>query len=214
MNKLPRFYNFLLNLFPKSYRSSYADEMSITLEDMLTNSASPRQRRSLLVHAYLELPLCIAHEYILIMEKNLIMDAPNYVRRNSLVAAALLIPFILALLANVIAQAMFHESLYGSWVWNYPVLLTWVLILPSVALIIATVSMIHFITTPKRTSPSWSSRLFTVKQYWPLLAVACVALTIVCIVRVHDAGGCWTHASPGISSYIHSSVTCTLRGQY
>lgn len=118
-------------------------------------------------------------------------EMPPYIKRNAVVSAVLLVPFVLALLANGADELTNNHTLYHSWLWHMPVLAIWVLWLPLVATIIALTSLIVFLARQSRSEhTSWFKQLFNTSHNWPLVLTAVAGLGIVALVQLHDATQC------------------------
>jgi len=184
-NRFPR-YTQLLRLYPKAYRDKYAPQMVQTLADMLDDQPNKYARLAIWLRIGVDLPVSIVHQNIMYIGE---VSMPTYIKRNGIIAGLLLVPFLLALIANALTATIYHRDLYNSVVWSTPVLTTWIIILPSLALLIALASYINFLQHSPKQTPFFQ-RLHNVKQVWPIALAGSCGLGILCLVAFHDSAHC------------------------
>lgn len=188
--RFPR-YSWLLKLYPTGYRQAYGEQMLQTLADMLDDSE--RSHASVWAHLALDFPLSVVKQQLTFTGETMAHEMPDYVKRNALVSAVLLLPFLLALLANGFDKVINGRNLYHSWLWHMPVLSIWVLWLPLLAAVIAVTSLITLLLQRRAAEHnSWFKQLLAVRYTWPLLSVALVGIGIIGMVFFHDSVHCVT----------------------
>ncbi|MGH7239184.1 MAG: hypothetical protein ACREHG_03850, partial [Candidatus Saccharimonadales bacterium] len=138
--RFPR-YSQLLKLYPASYRKDYGEQMLQTLADMLDDSNSRKDRLSIWLRTSFDLPLSAARQQLILTGDVISHETPDYVKRNSLVGALLLVPFVLALTANALDKVFYNQTLYHSWLWRKPAASLWAIWLPRVATVGALVTL-------------------------------------------------------------------------
>lgn len=181
-----KIYRNLLRLYPKNYRDQYAEQMTQTLEDMLENEPSRIARARLWLRSSYELPFSIINQNILAIGDNS-MHPENYLKRNGLVATALMAPFVAAIVASNINTIIYGNNLQSSWLWATPTILLWAIILPALAFIICLASYIYYAKSAKG---SLSKRLLSIGKTWPIIAAGIIGLGIVMFVFFHDSASC------------------------
>jgi hypothetical protein len=150
-------YQQLLKLYPKPYREKYAEQMVQTLSDMLEDQTSGSGKTLVWLRAYGDLPLTIISQSALALGDNFMTQTPTYIKRNGIIAALLLVPFVAAAIADSLDMAINHQSLQHSWAWSMPVEMSWLLILPALAVLLALASYLCYAASPK-------SGAFTVRR--------------------------------------------------
>lgn len=208
-SRFPRYAKFL-KLYPAEYYKKYGHEILLTTADMLDEAKSRRERLLIWSSIALDLSANILRQQLIYAGGVMANETPHYVKRNSIVAGALLIPFAVALTANALNKMIFGQALYHSWLWRTPVLSTWVLILPELALLLALSTYVFFIVRKnKNISPSWVYRAVNLRRVWPMMIPAILALGILFIIAFHDSVQCWTN-NP---MHIHQALQCTGKNQ-
>lgn len=185
--RFPR-YSKLLKLYPASYRMQYSEQMLQTLADMLDDAQGTRQKVTVWTRTVLDLPVSLSKQQLIYAGEIMAHETPGYVKHNSMLGALLLVPFVLALLANGSDKVLHNNTLYHSWLWSLPVLTIWVLVLPSLA---ALLSLTTFTVWAKQRPNFWRS-LIDFRHNWPMLLVGLAGLFIVAFVFGHDSVHCIT----------------------
>lgn len=120
-------------------------------------------------------------------------NMPAFVKRNAAISALLLVPFMLAVLANSTDQVIRHQTLYNSWAWSTPVLRMWVLWMPAAAAIIAAGSLIAYIFRRIRVDhASARNALFQLQYSWPLVITCLGGIFVLALLFGHDSVHCVT----------------------
>lgn len=180
-------YHRLLSLYPRAYYKTYGEQQLQTLADMLDNASSASQRLGIWLRLYIDFPLSVVIQQ-LSYGGTMVHDTPPYIKRNGLIAAILLLPFTLALIANAATTLLLHHTLYSSWLWQMPLLGFWVLWSPSIATVLALATLCVFLV--KRQQYPLTTWRVIVRQSWTLIIVAGVGLFIVATVFGHDSVHC------------------------
>jgi hypothetical protein len=176
-------YKILLRLYPQSYREQYGGEILQTLADMLDDAPTRAQRRRIWIHAGIDIAISATKQQATTLGGT--MRESSFIKWSSITSAALLLPFISALIANALDTFVRHQTLYSSWLWREPMLAIWVLYLPLIA---GSVGVISFIAAVWRLRASQKNVLTA----WPLAASCLVALGILGMVFMHDSVRCVT----------------------
>lgn len=185
--RFPR-YSKLLRLYPGVYRAQYGEQMLQTLADMLDDAPGKKQKLTIWARTSLDLALSLGKQQLSYAGAVMTSETPNYVKRNALAGAMLLVPFVLVLLANATDKVLHNHTLYNSWLWSQTVLTIWVLVLPALALLL---SFVTFVVWTKQRNDFWHS-LIDIRHNWPMLLVGLAGLFIVALVFGHDSVHCIT----------------------
>jgi len=206
-------YEQLLRLYPKSYKQQYGDQMCQTLKDMLDDAADGTERKKIWARAITELPTSIAKAQFSYVGGIMQNETPHYVKQTGLMASLLVVPFFLAFIANTVDNLLFGHNLYSSWLWNTPVLVTWILLLPSLALVLSGGSLLRFIFWDKWPSHgSLSNRIFDAKHNWPVVVPLVIAVGVLCLVAFHDSAHCLVGNPVRELRNFHQTWQCTTGG--
>lgn len=182
-------YRALLKLYPKPYQHTYADQMLLTLDDMLTAAPSRTSRTAVLLRAAFDLPLSIVTQQTKYLGGCMAHDMPRYIKITALAAAICLVPFMAALAANSLSQLTGHGALYHTWLWCRPLLAAWVLYLPLAAVVLALGGTAYLALQRRH---DWNSLSRIVLLSWPALLVGSAGLGIIAMVFGHDSVHCIT----------------------
>lgn len=187
-------YARLLRLYPPAYRAAYGTQMLQTLADMLDDSPGATRHAAIWCRLAVDFPASVAQQQIHYVGGIMAHETPRYIKRNALVGAVLLVPFMLALLANSLDTLTHGQQLYNSWLWRTPVLALWVLWLPLAAAVLTLLSLVTFMIQSRAQYQSGEKRgiLADIGVSWPLLAVALAGLFVVAAVFGHDSVHCVT----------------------
>jgi hypothetical protein len=206
-------YKHLLKLYPDSYRRQYGDQMSQTLTDMLGSAVDGTERRKIWAKAIAELPISITKAQLNYVGGIMQNETPHYVKQAGLAASLLVAPFFLALIANSVDNLLFGHNLYNSWVWNTPVLATWILLLPALALVLSGGSLLRLIVWDRQAGQaSLAKRMFDTKHSWPVVLPLVVALGILCLLAFHDSAHCLVGNPVRELRNLHQTRQCITNG--
>lgn len=188
--RFPR-YSKLLSLYPAGYKREYGEQMLQTLADMLDDEQ--RRPAAVWVQLAVDFPFSVIKQQASYTGATMTHDMPRFAKRNAAFGAALLLPFILALLANGLDTAINSRTLYNSWLWRVPVLNIWALWLPLTGALFVLASFIALLRQRGKASrTSWFRQIFDVRHNWPLLIVTLASVFIVGLVLFHDSVHCVT----------------------
>jgi hypothetical protein len=180
---------------------------------MLDDQPSSFGRINVWLRAAIDLPISIINENTLAIGDNFMKDTPNYIKRNGIVSSILLLPFILAVASNSIDRIFFGHTLYQSWLWSRAAILTWIVILPALALALAISSYVtYLVTNHGRRKLSLIQRLFDIKHTWPVILTGVFALGVVFILLFHDSAHCWRQNPIDFFTQWHQTWQCTAKG--
>jgi len=201
-------YARLLMLYPASYRQQYSDQMLQTLEDMLDHT-SGIERQLIWLKVLGELPFSVARQQYSYLGGIMVHNTPTYIKRSSLAGAVLLLPFFMFVVLN----SLTNHALNNSTLWQRGVLFTWIILFPSVALLInAMAFVVWLIHTPGRQKAKLWSRLFDVAQSWPMLLISVLAVGILAVVFFHDSVHCVTGNPISELQNWHTTLRCIRQG--
>lgn len=173
-----------LRLFPAEYRRRYGDETLQTLADMLNEAGTPAARRSVWVRVTRDLVTFLPREYAKQLGDIMTNETPTYVQRAQLISLILLAPFVVIVLINSWA----NHALDNGWLWHVPVLATWLIVMPGLAVVLALGALVAWIGHDHQ-GGVWRS-LFHRRQTWLLLAISLFGLGILALVFGHDSVHC------------------------
>lgn len=214
-NLVKRFpvYSQLLRLYPPSYRQKYSAQTLQTLADMLDNSTSRRARLAIWARTIPDFPLALARQQLSYAGGSIPGRAPSYVKRSALLGGILLMPFLLALIANGLDKIFYGRTLHHSWLWHMPALAIWVLWLPLAAAVITLISLAFFLaqSRPPEFAGHWR-QLFKFSQSWPLILVGLAGLAILAFVFGHDSVHCLTGNPLREIHHWHGTWQCIKQG--
>jgi len=215
-NIQPRFsiYAALLHLYPTPYRERYGEEIMQTTADMLNETTSPMSRLLVWAGIAADLPINVGKQQLSYIGGVMAHETPKYLKRNSLLASVLLLPFIVSLLANGISKVVSSHDLYHSWLWQTSAIRVWLVYLPLVALLLSLGTYAIYATRSEDMAHrSRITRAFDVKHIWPLLIPILLASGIVLLAAFHDSARCWTR-NPGYSAtHVQQVWHCTTQNQ-
>jgi len=185
--RFPR-YSKLLRLYPETYRKRYGEQMLQTLADMLDNAPTTRQRVGIWSRTAADLPASLIDQQLRHTGEIMINETPKYVKNSALAGAAMLAPFFL-----LVTAASLDKNLRHSFLWSFPVLFIFFVVLPVLAFLLAATAFTGWlIERRKQDHKSWASELFDLHRNWHLLSVLIVGLGIVGLVYGHDSVHCIT----------------------
>jgi phosphoglycerol transferase MdoB-like AlkP superfamily enzyme len=178
-------YGKLLQLYPRAYRDTYTGQMQQTLRDMLHDQPSRLGREAIWLRTLADTGVSLVKQHAYATAD---FRTPDYLRRASIIAAFLVLPFVVAVVVNSIVVAATGRGLYQTWAWSTPVLTAWVLVLPAAAVLLSIATYIYFwVHLPER---SVLGRLATTAKTWPFATAGIVGVGILCTLVFHDSVHC------------------------
>lgn len=196
-----------LRLYPKAYREKYGSQIVQTLSDMLDDQPTKAARAKVWARAGMDLTLNLVLQNANSIGDTFMNGTPTYVKRSGLISGILLSPFLLAILANSITTLLFSHNLYKSWAWSPAVLVTWVLILPSLACVIALLAYANFVIHNDK--QPILKRMFNVRQIWPIVVAGLFGFGILFVLVFHDSAHCWTQSPVNSITQWNQTWQCT-----
>jgi hypothetical protein len=207
-------YATLLKLYPATYRKRYEQEILQTTTDMLEEAPDRLARVSVWAHIAFDLSLNIMRQQASYTGSVLANETPRYLKRSSVLAATLLLPFIAVIMANVLSKATTGQDLYRSWLWSFTALSIWVLYLPEAALLVVLASYALFIIREGSSAPhSWLRRAVDIRLLWPIVLPAVLAFGIISLVVLHDSVRCWVQNPTYAVTHVDQAWQCTVKNQ-
>lgn len=199
--RFPR-YAKLLSLYPRSYRKRYSHQMLQTLADMLDDPTADRW--SVWARTMADLPLSIGRQNLLYVGGIMKNETPHYVKRNSLISTALLVPFFVI----VLSRTLQHNHLYSSYVLRSSLYIT-LLIMPALAFLLSAYTFIRW--SRLRRISLWKS-LLDVRHTWMVVSIGALALLIAIFVPFHDSVHCINGNPVREFRGWHTTVRCIRQG--
>jgi hypothetical protein len=207
-------YSKILGLYPKPYHRKYETEMLQTTADMLDDAPGLSAKLAIWGKIAVDLPVNITKQQLQYIGGIMQHETPQYIKRNSLIANTLLLPFFAALIANSLDKVINNHTLINSWLWKGPAIELWVLYLPEAALLLALASYIAYLRKGVgNKKSSVLTRVIDVKHLWPVVVPAAVAFGILCILAFHDSVQCWLQSPTHLAGHISQAWQCTVHNQ-
>jgi len=207
-------YSKIMSLYPAVYREKYETEVLQTTADMLDEAPTMGARVAIWTKVAADLPFSLGKQQYQAVGGVLRHETPQYIKRNSLIAGALLIPFFAALIANSLDKVINNRTLFNSWLWQSPAIGFWVLYLPEAALLLALASYVAYVykgTAGKKSSAL--RRALDVKHSWPIVVPAILAFGILFMLAFHDSVQCWIQSPSYLVSHASQAWQCTIHNQ-
>ncbi len=180
-------YRRCLRLYPKRYRDEYGPQMVQTLADMLEAQPTPTGRMAIWMRAGVELPFSALKQDIIITREVFMTGTPKYIKRYSAIGTILVAPFFLFIIANALSGQRLYDSLF----WQTWILFTWIIVLPSLAILLNAFAFIKWIRAENHsTGRSIKSMVMDYKHSWPAVSLIVIGLAILAIVFGHDSVHC------------------------
>ncbi len=206
-------YSRLLTLYPPAYRAVYQEQMLQTLTDMLDSAPTRSARTAIWIRVGVDFILSLGAQQLQYIGGIMQNEMPRYIKRTALLSGVLLLPFFIAVFANMIDQLVNHQSLYQSWVWSTPIITLWVLWLPRLALAIAGAGLLVYLWQRIHSAHrSWLQALTEVQYSWPLLAVVMLSLGIFVFLYGHDSAHCIVGNPIHTFEHAKQALTCIQEG--
>lgn len=200
MAKHFKLYEHALGLYPSNYREAYAEQMLQTLHDMLADQPSRSARTRIWLRAWSDVLSTVVQQN-LAASQQAALQTNREVRVATTVGGSLMLPFIIILLANAIARLAFNHDLYRSWLWATPVLTTWIVIFPGLALIIAITETVRALRKKMK-----------LVRLWPLAVIGLTGLGVLGLVVFHDSTHCLVHNPVFVARNVHQTLQCVRHG--
>ncbi len=180
-------YSKFLYLYPAPYRQRYNEQILQTAADMLDNAPTNKHIR-VWARIAMELPASIAHQQAAYLSDGLLHETPEYVRRNTTVSALLFAPFFVIVLIN---DASGH-GLYHSWLWNFAVLMAWILVLPAIGFAISGLTFLSWLRSRIKRGDTLKHSLLDIRHNGAMLGLTLLGIFILGLVFFHDSVHCVT----------------------
>ncbi len=212
LNKRFPVYSKFLKLYPGAYRKRYEQEMLQTTADMLDDAPSRSTKAAIWLNLAIDLPVNVSKQQLQYIGGIMLKDTPHYIKRNSIIATAMFLPFLAALTTNGLDKVINNHTLYNSWVWKSPAINLWIIWLPILAFWIAVLSYLNYVAR----SHSKSLRvkgIFGIKNAWPLVIPTVCALFIFFAIAFHDSVHCWVQSPSYLAHHFSQVKQCSERGR-
>ncbi|HVV25961.1 MAG TPA: hypothetical protein VHC21_02935 [Candidatus Saccharimonadales bacterium] len=202
-------YSRILKLYPPAYRQQYGEQMLQTLADMLDHEPSPLRRLRTYLRLAVDVPVTLTSQQVRYAGRAFFDETPVYVRRNTFISFAFFLPFLLIAITNDLAA----HGFYHTWLWSFGVLLTWIIVLPSIGLIISLVTFAAWlIDRRKHNRQPWARTLFDFAHNWPMLALSGLGVLILLLVFFHDSAYCVIDNPARAVTHAHQTMHCVENG--
>ena len=131
-------------------------------------------------------------------------ETPKYVKKSAAIGTVMVAPFFL-----IIAATSLDSQVRQSFLWHFPVLFTFFVILPILAFLLATVALASWLVERRQQEhKSWLRELLDLRRNWHLLTVLAVGLGIVGLVYGHDSVHCVTGNPVREARNLHQTWRC------
>jgi hypothetical protein len=203
-------YSRLIKLYPTPYQKEYGEQILQTTADMLDNSPTVVTKAGVWMHITFDLSLNVMKQQLYYSGGTYNMkQTPGYIKQSSVISGLLLVPFFVTFIASSIGRHANNQALHNSWLWKSPFVAIWMIYLPEVALLLALVSYIVFLSRRTTIRSRLLERLRDLKHTWMVIVPIVLALGILFVIGLHDVGGCWLHSPIHISH----AWQCTVENQ-
>jgi len=205
-----RVFSAFLKLYPPDYRNRYGQEILQLTADMLDEAPGRFARLLIWSRVLADLPLNIIVQQCSYVGGIMYKDTPGYIKRNGVVAGVMLLPFVGALVANLLDQLVNNHDLYNSWLWRAPALATWILYLPILAFLVAGISYAVYVSRGAG-GKTWLKRALNIVVSWPVLVSGLTAFAILFAVAFHDSVHCWVQSPAHVATHLSQTWQCSER---
>jgi len=200
------YYRRLLRLYPAAYRRDYEAQILQTLADMLDDPE--HSRAATWARALLDLPTSITRQQVSYTAAAM-TSTPDYLKHYARTGAWLVTPFFLLVALN----GLNGHTLRGTVLWHTNVLLVWLILLPSLAVLLNLAAWGRWVRQNSRqTGTSLWHAISDIRRSWPALAVIIVGLGIIGFVYGHDSAHCLTGNPVRELHNAHQTLRCIQRG--
>jgi len=198
-------YSKLLRLYPVAYQKEYGEQMLQTLADMLDD---PHEKPAAVwARTVLDYPISIMYQQLSYTEANM-QHNPQYIKRTAVLGAWLVAPFFLFVVVNGTNNHWLEHSM----LWHTNFLLTWLVLLPSIAVILNLAALLRWVRQQRNTAHASAWKALTdVRRTWPLIAIALIGLGILAIIFGHDSVHCITGNPIRELRNLHQTLQCIQR---
>jgi hypothetical protein len=180
---------------------------------MLDDAPSQAAKLAGWTHITMDLPISVTKQQLQYVGGIYMNETPRYIKRNSIVAGALLFPFMAALIANGLDKVINNHTLYNSWLWRTPVLSLWVLRLPELAFLLAGGSyLVYLARGTGSTKSTWLKRALDVSHSWPIIIPTIFAFGVMFLIAFHDVGQC-VQSPSHLVSHANQTWQCAVNNQ-
>lgn len=202
ISKAQRVFQNLLLLYPDTYRKKFGQEMLIAFEDLYTERLINERKSGIFFWLVISLDIvksAFEQHRELIIKKGM----KKYIRQTlhiniyNIIGGLLLLPFLSVFFIDLIARIAqgdlthYNRPVYAllshSLLYWFPVLFTWVILFPALAIIINLIPLI------KNILKKYGSFLLFIKQNVITLAIFAVGLAFLAIIKLHDFAPCFLH---------------------
>jgi hypothetical protein len=172
-----------------------------TLADMLDAAPSASDRFLIWLRTALDLPISLAAQQLEYAGDVLTHETPSFVRRNAFISALLFLPFFVIAITN----DMDAHRFYHTWLWQLDVLFTWILLLPTLGMLLSIASLFFWLRTSRR---SWWHALRDVSHNWMMLLPIALGIGIILLLFLHDSVQCIAGSPLRELRNVHATLRC------
>lgn len=195
-------YSRLLRLYPTDYQHQYREQMLLMLADMLDD---PEQTKAAVwLRTILDFPISVSKQQLIYTGAAMTHENPNYMKRNTLLGALLLVPFPLAILVNSLTQHTLPVARNGERL----LYLSAFIALPALAFLLCAATWLYWLLNQRHTRASIWKRLLDVRHNGLVLAVAGLGLVMALFVPFHDSAHCVTASPVHAIAHVHQTWRC------
>lgn len=204
-------YSRLLHLYPGPYRRRFEEEILQTTADMLEEATTPFGKARVWAQVMADLPENIGRQQLNYVGGIMHTETPTYLKRNSTIAGALVLPFFLIIIINSLSG----HAISRTWLWHTPAMAVWLLYMPQIALLVTLVTYaLYTHGTGKSARQSWIKRVLDFKHTWLLILPLMAAFGILFFVGFHDSVQCWVQPNPiHAIPHVQQAWNCTMQNK-
>lgn len=189
----------------------YGNEILQLAADMVSDADGKLTKLVIWTRLLVDLSLNVTKQQIEYTGGSMQHETPHYIKRNGIISGILLVPFFVTIITNRVAGLLYGQDLRSSWLWRPPIIGTWVLILPLLAFLLASISYMTYIFHGGASS-SLVKRLLNVLHSWPILLTGTVAFSIIFVMIFHDSVHCWVQNPVHLVSDLGRTWQCSEQG--
>lgn len=198
------FFKNLLLLYPDTYRKTFEEEILITFEDMYQEKLLQDGEIGITFwfQIYMDIVINALEQHRQLLKKQGMKKYTQqtlHINKYNIIGGLLLLPFFSVFLINVSARIAqgdlthYNRPVYSllshSLLYWFPVLFTWVILFPTLAIIINLVPLIKNIIKKHGSLFDFSF----IRQNAITLLILAVGIGFLAIIKLHDFAPCFVH---------------------
>lgn len=204
ISKEQKVFHTLLLLYPEQYRKRFADEMLLTFEDLYQEKVAQEGQAGILFWLRISFDIFISalEQHRKQMQKlgmKKYLGKTLHINKYNIIGLVLLLPFFSVFLISLFARIAqgdlthYNRPVYSllshSLLYWFPVLFTWVILFPALAIIVNLVPLIKNIIKKHGSLFEFSF----IRQNAITLLILAVGIGFLAIIKFHDFAPCFIH---------------------